>query len=144
MHATLVDLFHFGHSAVHFVQREIEPMGATKEHTALVERQEFDIVVIGAGQAGLAVGYYLRHTPYSWIILDAEPGSGAAWRHGWDSLRLFLPAQWSLLPDWPMPGGTDGPPTRDAVLPPPRSLGLVERRGRPSRKLIHSCGQTDD
>ena len=38
-------------------------------HTALVERQEFDIVVIGAGQAGLAVSYYLRRTPWSWICL---------------------------------------------------------------------------
>lgn len=91
-------------------------MGETNGHTALVERQEFDIVVIGAGQAGLAVGYYLRRTPYSWIILDAEPGSGAAWRHGWDSLRLFSPAQWSSLPGWPMPAGADGPPTRDEVL----------------------------
>jgi putative flavoprotein involved in K+ transport len=37
-----------------------------------------DIVVIGAGQAGLALGYYLRRTPYSWVILDSESGSGGA------------------------------------------------------------------
>jgi putative flavoprotein involved in K+ transport len=91
-------------------------MGATNEHTALAERQEFDIVVIGAGQAGLAVGYYLRRTSFTWIILDGEAGSGAAWRHGWDSLRLFSPAQWSSLLGWPMPAGADGPPTRDEVL----------------------------
>jgi putative flavoprotein involved in K+ transport len=91
-------------------------MGETNEHTALVERQEFDIVVIGAGQAGLAVGYYLRRTPYTWVILDAEPSPGAAWRHGWDSLRLFSPAQWSSLPGWPMSASTDGTPTRDDVL----------------------------
>jgi hypothetical protein len=46
-----------------------------------------------AGQPGLAVSYYLRRTPWSWIILDGEDGPGAAWRHGWDSLRLFSPAQ---------------------------------------------------
>src|SRR5687768_15156926 len=91
-------------------------MGGTNDRTALVERQEFDIVVIGAGQAGLAVGYYLRRTPYTWVILDAEPGPGAAWRHGWDSLRLFSPAQWSSLPGWPMPVASDGMPTRDDVL----------------------------
>jgi putative flavoprotein involved in K+ transport len=91
-------------------------MGATNGHTALMERQEFDIVVIGAGQAGLAAGYYLRRTPYTWLILDAEPGPGGAWRQGWDSLRLFSSAQWSSLPGWPMPAGADGPPTRDEVL----------------------------
>jgi putative flavoprotein involved in K+ transport len=78
--------------------------------------QIVDIVVIGAGQAGLAVGYYLRRTPYRWVILDAEPGPGAAWRHGWDSLRLFSPAQWSSLPGWPMPPGANGTPTRGEVL----------------------------
>ena len=47
-----------------------------------------DIIVIGAGQAGFAVGYYLRRTLYTWVLLDAEPGPGGAWRHGWESLRL--------------------------------------------------------
>ncbi len=91
-------------------------MGETNQHAALMERQEFDIVVIGAGQAGLAVGYYLRRTPYRWVILDAEPGPGAAWRHGWDTLRLFSPAQWSSLPGWPMPPSANGMPTRDEIL----------------------------
>jgi len=65
-----------------FVQIENPLMGETNEHMALVERQAFDIVVVGAGQAGLAVGYYLRRTPYTWVMLDAELGPGAAWRHG--------------------------------------------------------------
>jgi cation diffusion facilitator CzcD-associated flavoprotein CzcO len=91
-------------------------MSEMNGHTALVERQEFDIVVIGAGQAGLAVSYYLRRTPWSWTVLDGEVGPGAAWRHGWDSLRLFSPAQWSSLPGWPMPASTEGTPTRDDVL----------------------------
>jgi putative flavoprotein involved in K+ transport len=78
--------------------------------------QSADIIVIGAGQAGLAVGYYLRRTPYRWIILDAEPEPGGAWRHGWDSLHLFSPAQWSSLPGWPMPSSAEDTPTRDDVL----------------------------
>ena len=77
-------------------------------------RTDVDIVVIGAGQAGLAVSYYLRRTPWSWNVIDGEIGPGAAWRHGWDSLRLFSPAQWSSLPGWPMPAGADGPLTRFA------------------------------
>jgi putative flavoprotein involved in K+ transport len=78
--------------------------------------QYIDIIVIGAGQAGLALGYYLRRTAYSWLILDAEIGPGGAWRHGWDSLHLFSPAQWSSLPGWPMPPSATDTPTRDEVI----------------------------
>ncbi|MFC7066155.1 FAD-dependent oxidoreductase [Brucella rhizosphaerae] len=41
----------------------------------------FDVVVIGAGQAGLASAYYLRRAGVSFVILDAEEGPGGAWRH---------------------------------------------------------------
>jgi putative flavoprotein involved in K+ transport len=82
----------------------------------MVERQKLDILVIGAGQAGLAVSYYLRRTSWLWMVLDGEVGPGAAWRHGWDSLRLFSPAQWSSLPGWPLAVASDGTPTRDDVL----------------------------
>lgn len=83
---------------------------------ACVIDHEVDVIVIGAGQAGLAIGYCLRRTPYRWIILDAEPGPGGAWRHSWDSLRLFSPAQWSSLPGWPMPPSVGDTPTRDEVI----------------------------
>lgn len=79
------------------------------------ERVE-DIVVIGAGQAGLALGYYLRRTGRSFVLLDAEAGPGGAWRRTWDSLRLFSPARWSSLPGWIMRGGPDYYPTRDEAL----------------------------
>lgn len=78
--------------------------------------RRFDVVVIGAGQAGLAVGYFLRRTGLSFAILDSEDGSGGAWRHGWDSLRAFSPARWSSLPGWLMDGGVDEYPTRDKVV----------------------------
>jgi glycine/D-amino acid oxidase-like deaminating enzyme len=75
-----------------------------------------DVVVIGGGQAGLAVGYHLRRTGLSFGILDAEDGPGGAWRHTWRSLRLFSPAAWSSLPGWPMEGGENTYPGRDDVL----------------------------
>ena len=68
--------------------------------------KEIDIVVIGGGQSGLAVGYFLRRTGRSFIILDAESTPGGAWNQGWDSLRLFSPAEVSSLPGWPMPRPT--------------------------------------
>lgn len=76
----------------------------------------YDVIVIGGGQAGLAVGYFLRRTNLRFAILDSEPGPGGSWRHGWESLRLFSPAQWSSLPGWPMPSATDGYATRDDVI----------------------------
>ncbi|WP_344265733.1 ArsO family NAD(P)H-dependent flavin-containing monooxygenase [Streptomyces sodiiphilus] len=62
-----------------------------------------DVVVIGGGQAGLAAGYYLRRTGLDFVILDAQDAPGGAWRHMWDSLRLFSPAEHSSLPGRPMP-----------------------------------------
>lgn len=76
-----------------------------------------DVVVAGGGQAGLAAGYFLRRSELAFAILDAGEAPGGAWRHAWESLTLFSPAQWSLLPGWPMPvpsGG--GYPPRDAVI----------------------------
>lgn len=66
---------------------------------------------------GLALGYYLRRAKADFVILDAESGPGGAWRHGWDSLRLFSPAGYSSLPGWLMPPPAHkGYPTRDDVL----------------------------
>ena len=75
-----------------------------------------DVVVIGGGQSGLAVGYYLRRTSLSFVILDAGPSAGGAWQHTWDTLRLFSPARWSSLPGPEKHGGPDAYPHRDDVI----------------------------
>ncbi|MFD9428894.1 MULTISPECIES: ArsO family NAD(P)H-dependent flavin-containing monooxygenase [unclassified Streptomyces] len=62
-----------------------------------------DVVLIGGGQAGLAAGYYLRRKKLDFVILDAQNEPGGAWRHTWDSLRLFSPAAFSSLPGRLMP-----------------------------------------
>ncbi|MFR9789813.1 ArsO family NAD(P)H-dependent flavin-containing monooxygenase [Streptomyces sp. MB22_4] len=67
------------------------------------------VVIVGGGQAGLAAGYHLRRLGLDFVILDARPDPGGAWRHAWESLRLFSPAAHSSLPGRPMPvqpGGT--------------------------------------
>jgi len=78
----------------------------------------WDVVVVGGGQAGLAVGYYLRRTGLRHVVLDDQPQPGGAWQRAWPSLRLFSPAQWSSLPGWLMPRGAAGDeyPTRDATI----------------------------
>lgn len=74
------------------------------------------VIVIGGGQAGLAMGYYLRRTDLSWAILDEQERPGGAWQRAWDGLSLFSPARFSSLPGWLMPGGTDDYPTRDETV----------------------------
>jgi len=76
----------------------------------------FDVIVIGGGQSGLAMGYYLRRSGLSYIILDNQKEPGGAWLHTWKSLRLFSPAQWSSLPGMIMTGGSDYYPTRDVTI----------------------------
>lgn len=75
-----------------------------------------DVVVIGGGQAGLATAYFLRRAGIDYVVLDDQRASGGAWRHTWDSLHLFSPAQWSSLPGWPMPASPDTYPARERVI----------------------------
>lgn len=77
---------------------------------------EVDVAVIGGGQAGLSVGYFLHRTQRSFCILDAEPAPGGAWRHAWPSLRLFSPASSSSLAGWMMPATAQAEPQRDEVI----------------------------
>lgn len=86
-------------------------------HESIETKKLYDVVVIGGGQAGLSIGYYLhRRTNLSYVILDAQENSGGAWLHGWDSLRLFSPAQWSSLSGWMFPGSPARYPNRDEVI----------------------------
>ena len=72
-----------------------------------------DIVVIGGGQAGLALGYYLSGHKRDLVILDAGDRVGDGWRMRWDSLRLFTPAKYDGLPGMPFPGDRLAFPTKD-------------------------------
>ena len=74
-----------------------------------------DVIVIGAGQAGLAVGHHLAARDASFLLLDAGPEVGHSWRNRWDSLRLFSPAQYDSLPGLPFPAPADSHPSKDDV-----------------------------
>ncbi|HST57314.1 MAG TPA: NAD(P)/FAD-dependent oxidoreductase [Longimicrobium sp.] len=73
------------------------------------------VIVIGGGQAGLAMGYHLARRGIEFVILDAAPRVGDAWRGRWDSLRLFTPARYSGLPGMTFPGDPDRYPGKDDV-----------------------------
>jgi putative flavoprotein involved in K+ transport len=74
-----------------------------------------DTVVIGAGQAGLATGYYLARQGREFTILDGAERIGDSWRSRWDSLRLFTPAKYNRLPGTRFPARRWSFPTKDEM-----------------------------
>lgn len=76
-------------------------------------RETFHTVVIGGGQAGLSVGYYLARQRRPFVILDASQRVGDAWRQRWDSLRLFTPALFDALVGMKFPAPSFSFPTKD-------------------------------
>src|SRR3954451_22049924 len=78
--------------------------------------ERLDAVVVGGGQAGLAIGYHLARQDRNFTILEAAAQPAAAWRARWDSLRLFTPTRDDSLPAKPSPGDPDAYPSRDEVV----------------------------
>ena len=74
------------------------------------------MIVVGSGQAGLAIGYFLARQGRNFAILEAAEEPAAAWRARWDSLKLFTPARYSGLPGLAFPGDPDSYPRRDDVV----------------------------
>jgi len=74
-----------------------------------------DVLVIGGGQAGLAMGYHLAQSGRSFQIVDAGAGIGQTWRSRWDSLRLFTSGRYDNLPGLPFPAPPAAYPGKDDV-----------------------------
>jgi len=113
--------------------------------------ERIDTVVIGGGQAGLSVGYHLARRRVPFVILDASARVGDAWRHRWDSLKLFTPARFAGLDGLPFPAAPHAFPTKDemaaylesyvrAFALPVRSGMRVERLSRTDRGFVVTAG----
>ncbi len=76
--------------------------------------EHVDVLVVGAGQAGLGTAYELgRRAPdLSVLVVDAAPRAGQAWLDRWDSLQLFTPRRFSELPGLRFPRGSTRCPDR--------------------------------
>ena len=89
-----------------------------------------DLVVIGAGQAGLSLSYELSRTGVEHVVLE-RGRVGESWRGRWDSFCLVTP-NWSMqLPAAPPPGGQGS----HTVSPrPPATSHVAEEFDRGNRK----------
>ncbi len=83
--------------------------------TAGPVRPALDVLVIGGGQAGLAMGYHLAQRGLRFQIVESGPELGSAWRSRWDSLRLFTPGRYDNLPGLPFPADADSYPGKEDV-----------------------------
>ncbi|MDI6098999.1 NAD(P)-binding domain-containing protein [Actinoplanes sp. NEAU-A12] len=93
------------------------------------------VVVIGGGQSGLSAGYHLKRHGFAdaldnpsgertFVVLDAAPAAGGAWRDRWESLRMATVNGIFDLPGFPQPPLDPGEPSRTAV---PRYFADFER-----------------
>lgn len=84
-----------------------------KERKEGIAMNEYDVIVVGGGQAGLAMGYYLRQTNRRFLILDSQKRTGDSWRQRYDTLVLFTPRRYSALPGLEFPGEQMQLPTKE-------------------------------
>jgi putative flavoprotein involved in K+ transport len=91
------------------------PLDAATSMSDLQQVKVLDVLVVGAGQAGLATGYHLRSTGLRVEILERSARIGDSWRVRYDSLSLFTPRAYSALPGFGLDGDPDGFPTKDEV-----------------------------
>jgi putative flavoprotein involved in K+ transport len=115
------------------------------------QTERFDVIVIGAGQAGLSVGYYLAKRGVKFVILDGNERVGDSWRNRWDSLRLFTTARFDGLVGMPFPAPPRYFPTKDEMADylesyakhfglPVRNRVRVERLSRKGDRYILEAG----
>ncbi|CAN7508277.1 flavin-containing monooxygenase [Mesorhizobium sp. LjNodule214] len=123
------------------------------ERRPALREEHVDVVVIGAGQNGLSVGYHLARKGVKFVILEARERVGDIWRSRWDSLRLFTPARFDGLAGMPFPAARYSFPTKDEMADyleayarkfslPVRTGVKVDEVTRSGDRYVVTAGQT--
>ena len=76
---------------------------------------DVDVLVVGAGQAGLGAAYWLTRRPGLRVLVVDRSPVGQSWRDRWDSLVLFTPRRFSGLPGLAFPAGPTRCPTKSEM-----------------------------
>ncbi len=77
--------------------------------------RQYETVIIGGGQSGLATAWHLTHLNIPCVILDENDKVGASWRKRWNSLHLFTPGRYDNLPGMSYPGPPGSHPGKDDI-----------------------------
>jgi putative flavoprotein involved in K+ transport len=114
--------------------------------------EQFETVIVGGGQAGLAAGYYLARRGCPFVILDASTRVGDPWRQRWDSLKLYSPASHDGLPGLRFPAPRSSFPTTHEMADyleeyaahfelPVRSSTAVDALSKEGERYVLSAGE---
>ncbi|MFG1624753.1 flavin-containing monooxygenase [Kribbella sp. NPDC049227] len=122
----------------------LTPEDAEARPSWVGDDDRLEVVVVGAGQAGLAIGFLLARHGRRFIILEAADMVGAAWRDRWDSLALFTPRRYDALPGVDFPGDPDGYPTRDEVVSYLKAYAETNKLPVVLNSAVRSLTQIDD
>ncbi|MEU8678264.1 NAD(P)-binding domain-containing protein [Streptomyces sp. NPDC048560] len=81
--------------------------------------RELDVVVVGAGQAGLSSAYHLRRSGLEpdrdFVVLDHAPRAGGAWQYRWPSLTYGKVHGMHALPGMELAGADPGRPSSAVI-----------------------------
>lgn len=80
-----------------------------------VQADEVEVLVVGAGQAGLSVARELESLNVTCVVHERRSRVGDSWRERFDSLVLFTPRELSALPGLPHSGDPRGYPCKDEM-----------------------------
>jgi putative flavoprotein involved in K+ transport len=120
-----------------------------------MDTQHIETLVVGAGQAGLAVAYHLTRRGRPVVVVDANARIGDNWRQQWDTLRLYTPAKYDGLPGLPFPAARWHCPGKDEVgdyleryalqfgLPVRTSTRVERLEARPAGGYLATVGEAE-
>jgi putative flavoprotein involved in K+ transport len=79
-------------------------------------RRDVDVLIVGAGHAGLAMSYFLTEAAREHIVVERRDTLGGAWQDRWDEFTLVTPNWTSSFPGWAYDGtDPDGFMGRDEI-----------------------------
>lgn len=78
-----------------------------------MKKKLVDILIIGGGQAGLCVGFFLKKLTSNFLIIEKSKKIGNSWRNRYDCLMLLTPRGKDSLPGFPISGERDGYPLKN-------------------------------